>query len=118
MGANKEKQNLRYKKVSSRVDKKVRYDGFNKEEVKIIKIHKKYEQFEKELNNFWAYAPRNENNSVAWDKLSEAEISMFEHINKQKEKTLKQIVKYEENGFDVDKIMHIFKQLNIRSVCY
>ncbi|MBU7316115.1 hypothetical protein [Paenibacillus oleatilyticus] len=118
MAANKEKQNLRYKKTAQRIDKKVRYDGFTPEEIKIIKTQKKFEQYEKEMNTFWAYAPRNENKGVAWERLSEDEMNLFEYINKQKEKALKQIVKYENKGFSIDKIMERFMKLNVKSVCY
>ena len=118
MGANKEKQNFRYRQIASRIDKKVRYDGFTEEEIKIIKTHEKYEYFEKELNNFWANAPRKDNGAVDWNHMSENELSMFEHINSNKEKCLKKIIKYEEKGFEVEKILDMFVKLNIRSVCY
>ncbi|MCM3273057.1 hypothetical protein [Paenibacillus elgii] len=118
MAANKEKQNLRYKITSRRLNNKVRYDGFSPEEIKIIKIQKKFEQYDNELNNFWANAPRNENKSVAWDKLNESELNLFEYINKQKEKALKQIIKYEEKGHNVERIMDVFMKLNVKSVCF
>ncbi|KAF6620471.1 hypothetical protein HFE03_07395 [Paenibacillus sp. EKM102P] len=118
MGANKEKQNIRYKAVSRRTEKKVRFDGFTPEEIKNIKLQKNYERFEKEINNFWATAPRCDNGSVAWERLSEDELNLFEYINKQKEKYNKQIVKYEEQGIVIDKIMNMFMKLNVQSVSY
>lgn len=118
MGANKEKQNLRYKKTAHRLDKKERYDGFTPEEVKVIKAKKKMEQFEHSLNEFWATAPRRVNNSVDWDKLSSQELDYFEHIDKEHKKALRVIVKSEDKGMDVDDVLKRFLMLNVRSVCY
>jgi hypothetical protein len=118
MAANKEKQNLRFKITSQRLNKKVRYDNFTKDEVKLIKAHKKFEQFEKELNDFWKTAPRKENNNVDWESMSERELDLFERINKEHDKALKQISKLEDSGIDSDKVMYMFMIINVHSASY
>jgi hypothetical protein len=118
MGANKEKQNLRYKKVCERLDKKISYKGFTDDEVKLIKAHEKYKICERTLNDFWKTAPRKSNNSVDWETLSEQELDYFEHINKESEKTLKRISKLEDKGLNSDTVMYNFMLVNVKSVCF
>lgn len=117
MGTCKEKQNLRFKITSERLSKKVRYDGFSKDEVSLIKTKKKLDQVNKDLNNFWVDAPR-KNGAVDWDNMSEETLDYFEFITKEQEKLSKKINKFEDKGFDLDSIMNLFKQLNIRSASY
>ncbi|MBD5589123.1 hypothetical protein [Clostridium botulinum] len=117
MSTNKTKQNLRYKKTSERLNKKVRYDGLSKDEVKYIKSKKQYEQIEKDLNNFWTTAPRKQNNSVDWESMSESELNYFDYIYKESEKLLKTLSKLEDT-IDVDKTLNIFLQLNCKSASY
>jgi hypothetical protein len=40
VAANKDKQNLRFKQTSQRLHSRVRYDGFTKDEVTLIKAQK------------------------------------------------------------------------------
>lgn len=117
MSTNKTKQNLRYKKVSERLNKKVRYDGLSKDEVKYIKSKKQYEQIEKDLNNFWATAPKKQNNSIDWESMSESELDYFDYMYKASEKLLKVLSKLEDK-IDVDKTLNIFLQLNCKSASY
>lgn len=117
MAANKGKQNLRYQKVCKRVDKKIRYDGFTKDEIKYIKTKQKYNQIQKDLNSFWSTAPRKENNSVNWECMSEEELDYFEYIHKISEKLLKALSKLEEK-INVQRTEYIFMQLNCNSVSY
>ncbi|PZT57469.1 hypothetical protein [Paenibacillus silvae] len=118
MATNKQKQNLRFKIVSQRIGKKIRYDGFTSREVEIIKSQKDLERYEKELGNFWTTAPRNSIGAVNWESMTENEIDLFEHINKQKEKAYKKVSKAEDEGYDIDKIMTLFMKLNINSASY
>lgn len=118
MSANKFKQNLRYKKVSERINKKERYDGFNKDEIKAIKITKQYRQIDKELSRFWATALRKDNNNVDWDNMSEEQLDYFEHINKISERLLKTLSKLEEKGIDIDRVINMFNMINCNSVSY
>jgi hypothetical protein len=118
MGACKEKQNLRFKITSQRLNKKVRYDGFSKEEITLIKIQKKLDQVNKDLNTFWADAPRNKNGAVDWDSMTEETLDYFDFITKEQEKLSKKISKFEDKGFDLDKIMNLFMQLNVRSASF
>jgi hypothetical protein len=118
VSTNKDKQNLRFKKVSERLNKKVRYDSFTPDEVKLIKAKKQYTQIERELNRFWATAPRLENNNVDWNNIDEQTLNYFEYINKQSEKLIKRISKLEDKGLDSDKIMNMFMLLNINSISY
>lgn len=118
MGACKEKQNLRYKKVCITQNKKVRYDGLNKDEVSYIKTKKQYDQVSKELNNFWSTAPRDTNNMVLWDDMDEQTLDYFEYINRLSEKLLKKISKLEDNGVECDKVLNIFLMLNCKSVSF
>lgn len=117
MSTNKTKQNLRYKKVSERLNKKVRYDGLSKDEVKYIKSKKQYEQIEKDLNNFWDTAPKKQNNSIDWESMSESELDYFYYMYKASEKLLKVLSKLEDK-IDVDKTLNIFLQLNCKSASY
>lgn len=118
MSADKNKQNLRYQKVCSRINKKVRYDGFTKDEVILIKTQKQYEQVQKELSKFWSTAPRTESNQVNWDAIDINILDYFEYIQKQSEKLLKKISKLEDKGLEIDKIMNMFMMLNCNSVNY
>jgi hypothetical protein len=118
MAANKEKQNLRFKKISQRLHNKVRYDGFSQDEITIIKTKKKLDQAEKELSYFWANAPRMNNNNVDWDRMTEQELDHFEYIYKQQERLLKKMSKFEDKGFKIDKILNLFMKLNITSASY
>jgi hypothetical protein len=118
MATNKNKQNLRYQKVSERINKKVRYDGFSKEEITYLKTKEKYEQVEKELNVFWKEAPRNENGVVNWSAMSEETLDYFEYINKQSEKLLRRLNKLEDNGIDVQQVTKLFIQLNCNSISF
>jgi peptidoglycan hydrolase CwlO-like protein len=118
MGANKEKQNLRFKITSQRLHSKVRYDGFTKDEVTLIKTQKKLDQIEKELNQFWARVPRKDNGIVDWDSMSDETLDYFEYITKEQEKLSKKISKLEDNGFELDKVMNMFMQLNMKSASY
>jgi len=47
MGANKEKQNIRMKKVCERIHNKIRYNGFSSLEVKYIKTVKEYDRVDR-----------------------------------------------------------------------
>jgi hypothetical protein len=118
MAACKDKQNIRFKRISQSQNKKVRYDGFTKDEICLIKTQKKIDQYEKELNFFWSNAPRTENGVVDWESLSEEKLDVFEHINKEKEKLMNKISKLEDKGLDLDKIMNVFMKLNINSMSY
>jgi len=118
MGANKEKQNLRFKKTSERLHKKIRYDGFTDEEKKIIKTKEKLDQFEKDLNKFWSRAPRKDNKSVDWDNLNKSDLDYFDYIFKQHEKLTSKLSCYEEQGFNLDDLMHRFTMLNCKSVSF
>ena len=117
MTANKEKQNLRVKKVCERIHKKINYGGFNELEIKYIKTVKDYEQTSRELDNFYAICKRKPTNQVDWDNMSEEDLDYFDYIYKKSEKLLKRKSKLEEkvNG---DKVMEIFVQLNINSVSF
>jgi hypothetical protein len=118
MAADKNKQNLRYKIVSQKINKRVRYDGFTPEEIKLIKAQKNFNRFDKELNNFWGSAKRNENGSVDWNSMSDEQLDLFEFIDKQKLKYQKQISKAEDKGLKVDKVMDLFMKLNTQSASY
>lgn len=118
MAANKHKQNLRYKKVAERINKKVRYDGLTKEQIKYIKTKQEYDNIEKSMNDFWRYAPRLKNNQVNWDNMTEQELGYFEYINGKQEKLFIRLNKLEEDGLDVDTTMNMFMMLNINSVSF
>lgn len=118
MATDKNKQNLRYIKVSERINKKIRYDGFTPKEVKLIKAKKQYEQVDKELNKFWSEAPRIENGHVNWEAISEETLDYFEYIQKQSEKLLKKISNLEDTGINIDKTMKMFVALNCNSVSF
>ena len=118
MSANKSKQNLRYKKIAERINKRIRYDGLTKEQVSYIKAKREYDQVEKDLNNFWSTVPRKENKSVDWDKLSEQELDYFDNIYKQSEKLIKKMSKLQIEGVDIDSTISIFNQLNCHSASY
>lgn len=118
MSTNKNKQNLRYQKVCQSQNKKIRYDGFSKDEITYLKTKDKYEQFERELNMFWKEAPRNENGAVDWDNMNDETLDYFEYINKQHEKLLNKMSKLEDKGIKVDSLLDMFNQLNCNSVSY
>jgi len=118
MATSKEKQNLRFKITSQRINKKVRYDGFTKEEINLIKAKGKADQFDKELSQFWSKAPRNSNGVVNWDAMTESELDYFEYIFKQNEMAINKMSKLEENGVDVDKTLNMFMMLNTGSVSF
>ncbi|PHA02980.1 hypothetical protein COE51_01165 [Bacillus pseudomycoides] len=118
MGANKDKQNLRFKKISERMNRKVRYDGFTREEISLIKTQKKLEQYEKEISLFWAEAPRKNNGIVDWEIMSEKTLDYFEYITKEKDKLIDKINKLEEMGLNMEKIMNLFMKLNTRSASF
>lgn len=118
MAANKEKQNLRFKKTSQRMNKKVRYDGFSQDEILIIKTKKKLDHAEREMNDFWKNAPRKDNRSVNWDRMTEQELDHFEYIQSQQDRLLRRMNKFEDQGFEIDKIMNLFMKLNITSASY
>lgn len=116
MATNKNKQNLRYKKVSARLNKKVRFDGLSNDEIKYIKTKIEYEQVQKDLNYFWNTAPR-KNNVVNWDKLTESELDYFDYIYQKSEKLLKKISSISDK-INVEETESIFLQLNCNSVSF
>lgn len=116
--ADKNKQNLRYAKVSASQNKKVRYDGLSKEEIKYIKLTKEQNQMDKELNRFYRETKRNENGAIDWINLSEEELDYFDIIYKNNEKLLKKISKLSDTIQDTDKVLNIFLQLNTHSQSY
>ena len=118
MSTDKNKQNLRYQKVSSSINKKVRYDGFSAEEVKYLKAINEKKQADKDLNLFWATAPRIEGRNVDWNSMSETEIDFFDYINKKVEKLSKKISRLEDLGIDAEQVIEMFTQLNCHSASY
>lgn len=112
------KQNIRFQQTSRRIQNRTRYDGFNKNEIVLIKTKKEFEEVERELNKFWRDAPRNENNVVDWDSLSEQKLDWFEYIYKKHEKLSSKLSKIEEKGLDLDDIMYRFMILNVNSVSF
>lgn len=111
----KNKQNLRYAKVSSSQNKKVRYDSLSKDEIKYIKTVNQQEQFSKELDDFYKVAKRNENGAIDWNNMNEEQLEYFDYIYKSNEKLLKKINKLEDIIIDTDRVLHAFLQLNIHS---
>lgn len=118
MATSKLKQNIRYQKTCERLDRKVRYSGFNPDEVKYLKTKKQYEQVEKELNRFWSEAPRNNNGGVDWTSMTEETLNYFDYIHKQSEKLLNRMSKLKDKGIEVDKLLNMFMMINCNSVCY
>ena len=106
MSACKEKQNLRYKKVCERINKKVRYDGFSKDEISLIKAIKEYQRIDAELNKFYRTALRDKDNKVDWNNIDEVSLNIFDHIYNLSQKLLKRISKLEDKGIDRDKVMY------------
>lgn len=117
MATNRDKQNLRVKKVCERINKKVRYDGLNQDQIKYIKTVKEYEQIDRELNNFYATCKRKSTGQVDWDIMSESELDYFDYIYKKSEKLLKRKSKLEEK-INSDEAMRLFVQLNVNSVSF
>lgn len=117
MSANKEKQNLRMKKVCERVHRKINYQGLNQLQVKYIKAVKEYERVNKDLDKFYTTCKRNSNGAVDWNSMNDNELDYFDYIYKKSEKLQKIISRYEEkiNG---DETMRIFLELNCKSVSF
>lgn len=115
--ANKEKQNLRYAKTCQKLNKK-RYKGLTDEQRRYIKAKEACEQSEKDMNEFWKFAPRSESGSVDWNRMSDSQLDYFEEINKTHKRNIKRISKLEENGIDVEYTLNLFRELNCNSVCF
>lgn len=117
MGANKEKQNIRMKKVCERLNKKVTYDGLSKNQKEYIITRNKYNQVDKELNYFYRTCKRNESNNVDWDSLSESELDYFDYIYKNSQKLLNKMIRLSEK-IDVEQTESTFLQINCNSVSF
>ena len=111
---NKNKQNIRYKKVCEKQNKRKSYKGLTEDEKKYIKIKEKYDLIDKDYNDFYKTAPRNSNGAVDWKKLSEKELDIFDYLYKQHEKLLKKLSDLEDK-IDVDNALNIFLQVNTHS---
>lgn len=114
MSTNKEKQNIRYRKVSERVNKRKSYKGLTEDEKKYIKLKEKYDLCDKEYNNFYKTTPRSVNGAVDWNKLNEEELDYFDYLYKQHEKLLKKLSNIEDK-IDVNNALNIFLQMNTHS---
>lgn len=115
MSADKEKQAIRLKKVYQRIYKKKIYTGLNKLEKKYVKMQLRYIDLEKDLNRFWATAPRDSSGAVDWNVLDEVSLDLFHFIFKEYERIQKVISKLEDNGIDGDYIIKVYNQLNNHS---
>ena len=116
--ADKNKGNMRFQQISTRQNKRVRYDGLTPDQTKYIKAINAKKQADKDMNSFWLYAPRNESGSVDWNAMSEDELDNFEYINKKCESLSKKVLKLEHTGIDIDRTLDFFTQLNCHSVSY
>lgn len=117
MGANKEKQNIRMKKVCERLASKVTYSGLSDLEKKYVKTVMKYRQKTKDLDNFYKYCKRTETGQVDWDSMSKEELDNFDYIYKQAEILYNRKTNME-NDIDGDSVMNKFMQINNRSINY
>lgn len=117
MAASKEKQNMRFQRVSQRIFSKVRYDGFRPEQVKYIKLVREYQCLDIELNRFYRDCKRTETGSVDWDTLDVKTLDWFDFIYKKHEKMQSKISKLEER-IDGSEVMRLFMELNCNSVCF
>lgn len=117
MAANPMKQNIRYAKADASWRKKS-YNGLTEDEKKMVKLTEKYNQLEKDMDYFWATAPRNARDGVDWEKCTEEQLDYFEYINKCQERTMKSINRLEEKGIIQDETMKLFRQLNTKSLSF
>lgn len=113
----KSKQNLRYQKADT-TWRKTSYRGLTSDQKKMVKLVEKHRLLEKDLNYFWANAPRQENDAVNWDAMSSTQLDYFDFLNKESEKVSSSIDRLEDKGIDQDATMEYFMQLNIKSVCF
>lgn len=116
MAANPEKQNLRYKKTDER-QQKTSYAGLSADEAKYIKASQRHELIAKEMDRLWARYPRTEGGAVDWSKLSEQELSLFEHVQKELKRTAFVISRLEDK-VNVHQALSMFRQRNTRSQSY
>lgn len=114
MSTNKNKQNIRFRKVSERINKRKSYKGLTDEEKKYIQLKEKFDIIDKDYNNFYKTAPRNHNGCVDWCQLSEKEMNYFDYLYKQHEKMLSKMSNLED-AIDVDYALNIFLQINTHS---
>lgn len=107
------KTEIRLRKIAERA-RKTTYKGLSTIEKTYIKKIERKNQLEKDLygsRGFYATAPRNEQGGIAWDKLSEKELAIFDMIFKEHEKIQKSISKFEEkHRFDEGKIIKLFQK--------
>lgn len=118
MATNKNKQNLRFRKVSERINKRVRYDGLTEDQIKFIKTKNEYDLIEKSMNEFWRNAPRLPTSQVDWNSMNEQELDYFEYINKKQEKLFNRMSRLEDKGVSPEDTMNLFMMLNTYSVSF
>ncbi|WP_313069846.1 hypothetical protein [Lacrimispora sp.] len=107
---------ITYQKAFRRQQKKT-YKGLTKEQKEYVKVKEAFEQYGKDLNDFFRTAKRKESGAVDFENLESSELDYFEHIYKSKEKAAKKMNKLE-SVIDVDSTLNIFLQLNTHSMSF
>ena len=105
-----------YEKADARMRKK-NYKGLTDKQRRYIKALEKHRQCEKELSHFYRTAKRNQYGAVDFQNISDVELDLFEHLNRENEKALKSMERLEEQ-IDAEHTVEIFKQQNIHSACF
>lgn len=108
--------NIAYIKAFQK-QQKVSYKGLNDAQKKYIKAKEKFEQMDKALNSFYSSAKRTLNGAVDFANLSNDELDAFDFWNKEKEKAMKCMDRFEKI-IDVDYTLSLFLQINTHSMSF
>lgn len=108
--------NLAYQRAFSKQQKKS-YKGLTEEQRKYIKAKESYDLADKELNRFYSTVKRKESGSVDFDNMEEANLDLFEYLNKMQNKAYKTMNKLA-NIIDVDYTFNVYLQINTHSMSF
>lgn len=108
--------NIAYEKAF-RKQLKTSYKGLSDNQRNYVKAKELFEQMDKGLSDFYTHCKRTAMGAADFQNMSEQELDLFEHLNKQKEKAMRTMSRLED-VIDVDLTLNIFRQINTHSMSF